>query len=61
MAHVSSSHTYSFSINGVPEIEQVENELAKAKAAVGSKAKVRIKSFEDQRDGYSMNVVVTSA
>lgn len=59
-ARVTASHTYSSTFYGVPSIEQVEEELAKAKRAVGEGARVRFKSHDgDQRDGYSVSLTVS--
>lgn len=58
-ARVTSSHTYTFSIYGVPTVEQLQEELDKAKQAVGPGARVRIKTSSDQRDGDHLSATVT--
>lgn len=56
---VTSSHTYTFNIYGVPIAEQLIEELQKGVQAVGPRAKTRVRHSSDQRDGETLMVTMT--
>lgn len=61
MSTVSREHHFQFQIYQVPTLDELIAELTKARQIMGGVAKCRIKSYDDQRDGYSMSVQISGA
>jgi hypothetical protein len=53
------SHTYTFNLYGVPTVDEMIDELHRAKEVMSGAAKCRFTIHNDQRDGYSCTGNVT--